>query len=561
MTEIPTICLNMIIRNESHIIRELLESVAPYITTWVIVDTGSDDGTQDIVRNFFAERGIPGFLFERPWRNFGANRTEAMQLAQGHAEYIWMMDADDILVGKPDLSRMAADSYKVPIKYGDLAFQRRQLFRNGLPWRWVGVVHEYPTCDKPATEELLPGDFWVQARTVGARSHDPEKYLRDAELLLAEVQRNPDDCRSVFYLAQSYRDYGDLRSARQWYTRRAEMGEWDQEVFCALLRVAECMAGLEEPWPMVLDAYLKAWAYRPVRAEPLCAIATHYRTNREWQLGYLFAKRATEIPLPADILFVRNGMYNITCHDELAICASWIGKHEESFAACQRLLARDDLAGPARDRIVTNRNFAVPTMLENAKTYPEALALSLTPGPPDSEVTATLVAGHDRARTEHTLNSFLRCCTDIDRVGRFLLIDTGLSKSDRAWLAEHYPFLEIRPDHSIDLTRVESAIRGRFWLDLGEGWQFFAPEPLVGRLIAVLDAEPTVYQVGINFNDATKLENQSAPQDIVRRQPNTGRYTLTATPASGPAMYDTGRDRSNHTTATLSEIVATRQDD
>jgi len=552
----------MIVRNESHVIRELLDSISPFITTWVIVDTGSDDGTQDVIRNYFAERAIPGFLHERPWRSFGSNRTEAVELAQGQADYIWMMDADDVLVGTPDLSSMTADSYKVPIKYGNLAFQRRQLFRSGLPWRWVGVVHEYSTCDKPTTEQLLPGDFWVQARTVGARSQDPDKYLRDAELLLAEVQRNPDDSRSVFYLAQSYRDHGDLRSARQWYARRAEMGGWAEEVFWSLLRVAECMAGLGEPWPLVQDAYLKAWANRPVRAEALCAIATHYRTNREWQLGYLFAKEAAQIPIPADILFVRARIYNITARDEQAICASWLGKHEESFTLCQQILARDDLDDATRNRIVSNRDFAVPTMLEIGKIYPETLAHSLIAGPPDSEVTVTLIAGHDRAQTECTLNSFLHYCTDVDLVGRFLLIDTGLSKADRTWLGECYPFVELRPDHSIDRTKIHTAIGGRFWLHLDQGWQFFAPGPLISRLTAILDTEPNLYQVGINLNDATKADRQSAPQDIVRSHPNTGRYTLTSTPATGPAMYDTTRiNQPDHTTATLAEIIAAKQDD
>jgi hypothetical protein len=35
------------------------------------VDTGSDDGTQDVIRNHMARLGIPGELYERPWRNFG----------------------------------------------------------------------------------------------------------------------------------------------------------------------------------------------------------------------------------------------------------------------------------------------------------------------------------------------------------------------------------------------------------------------------------------------------------------------------------------------------------
>ena len=63
----PTICLNMIVKNEAHVIRRCLDSVRPIVDSWVIVDTGSSDGTQEIVRNWFAD--IPGELHERPWRD------------------------------------------------------------------------------------------------------------------------------------------------------------------------------------------------------------------------------------------------------------------------------------------------------------------------------------------------------------------------------------------------------------------------------------------------------------------------------------------------------------
>jgi glycosyltransferase involved in cell wall biosynthesis len=56
----------MIVRNEAHIIRETLDSVVPYISSWVIVDTGSNDGTQDLIRDHMGRRGIPGELHERP---------------------------------------------------------------------------------------------------------------------------------------------------------------------------------------------------------------------------------------------------------------------------------------------------------------------------------------------------------------------------------------------------------------------------------------------------------------------------------------------------------------
>src|SRR5712671_3331456 len=88
------ICLNMIVKNESAVIARCLASVKPWVDCWTIVDTGSSDGTQDIVRD--AMRGLAGELHERPWRDFGHNRTEALELARGKADYILIIDADNI---------------------------------------------------------------------------------------------------------------------------------------------------------------------------------------------------------------------------------------------------------------------------------------------------------------------------------------------------------------------------------------------------------------------------------------------------------------------------------
>ncbi|OOK66498.1 glycosyl transferase 2 family protein [Mycobacterium kansasii] len=137
----------MIVRNEAHIVVEALDSVAPYISSWVIVDTGSDDGTQDLIRDHMARLGIPGELHERPWRNFGDNRTEALTLAQGHGDYVWVVDADDLLVGTPDFAGLDADVYWVRYVCNSHGYYRSQLFRDGVRVRWVGVTHEAPMWD------------------------------------------------------------------------------------------------------------------------------------------------------------------------------------------------------------------------------------------------------------------------------------------------------------------------------------------------------------------------------------------------------------------------------
>ena len=135
--------------------------------------------------------------------------------------------------------------------------------------RWVGVTHEYATWDDSCVEVRLEGEYHIEARCLGARKVSGQKFAQDRDLLLAEVERNPEDARSVFYLALSYRSLGDFVNARKWFARRAEMGGWDEEVYYAMYEVAVLMSLLGAPWPDVQDAYLRAWEFRPTRAEPL----------------------------------------------------------------------------------------------------------------------------------------------------------------------------------------------------------------------------------------------------------------------------------------------------
>ncbi|OBK29819.1 glycosyl transferase [Mycobacterium asiaticum] len=540
--------MNMIVRNEAAIIQATLDDIARYISAWVIVDTGSDDGTQDIIRDHMTRLGIPGELHERPWRDFGHNRSEALTLAQGHGDYIWVLDADDKVAGTLDFGQLGKDLYQ--LRFGETSdvIWRPNLFRDGLPVRYEGVVHEYVMVDSDFSHDRLDGDYYIDSRRLGSRNRNPhQKFESDRDLLLAEIERNPEDARSVFYLAQSYFDLGDFENARKWYQRRVDMGGWAEEVYQSMYRVAESMWSMGAHWLEVQDAYLRAWEFRPTRAEPLYAIAFRYRLDERYQLGYLFAKHAAEIPFPTeDTLLVSADTYTWGALDEAAVCASWIGEHAEAVALWRRILARPGIPDGDRQRITANCDNSAPRIFEAAASYPGELAQRLIGHRRDADVVVSLVAGADRDGIEVTLNSLINCCTDVRRIGRFLVVDAGLPAAARATLLERYPFLEFCPISAGQsagalLSQIRDRIYGRFWLHLGQGWQFYARENLITRLTSVLEAEEHAYQVAVNFTDAHQLIGASATDEVVFRAPGAGRYVLAEQVAYGPAMFDTAR--------------------
>src|SRR5262249_26729577 len=305
-----TICLNMIVKNEATVIRRCLDSVKPIIDYWVIVDTGSTDATQQIISEHFKD--IPGELHERPWQDFAHNRSEALALARGHGDYVLVIDADEILEITPEfeMPRLEADSYNIQIKYGGCTYLRRQVVSNALPWRYEGVLHEYITCEQAKTEQFLPGIYTIPHHD-GARSRDANTYRYDALVLEKALLEDPQNTRYVFYLAQSYRDAGDLELALRHYKRRAEMGGWAEEVWFSLYQVAQIEERMEYDWPEVMDSYLAAWQYQPDRAGPLYRIAMHYQGLGEYHIAHMFFTRALKIPRPAPSrLFVENTIYD-----------------------------------------------------------------------------------------------------------------------------------------------------------------------------------------------------------------------------------------------------------
>ena len=357
----------MIVKDEAPVIRRCLDSVRPLIDYWVIVDTGSTDGTQEIIREHLKD--VPGELHERPWRDFAHNRSEALALARGRGDYVLVIDADETLHLAPgfELPALTCDSYNIHVLYGGCSYMRRQLVSNSLPWRYEGVLHEYITCEQARTEELLRGLQTIPFHD-GARARDATTYRRDALVLERALIDDPQNARYVFYLAQSYRDAGDMELALRNYKRRVEMGGWPEEVWYSLYQAAQLRERLGAPWPEVLEGYLAAWQYVPDRAGPLYRVGMHYQRKGEHHTAHLFFGRAMRIASPGpNRLFVEQALYDYQLPIEYAVACFYVGAHAEAVEVNNRLLRSELLPAHAIEQVVRNRRFSLSALFPKAE--------------------------------------------------------------------------------------------------------------------------------------------------------------------------------------------------
>ena len=140
----PLLGLCMIVKNEIRRLVEVLASYRPHIDAWTILDTGSTDGTQDLIRQELGD--VPGVLHEEPFVDFATSRNRALEL-HAQATLFTIMPNGDVLQGGAVLRTFLegarldhAGAYRVRISPGH--YYHPLVMRTGRGWRYKWRTHE-----------------------------------------------------------------------------------------------------------------------------------------------------------------------------------------------------------------------------------------------------------------------------------------------------------------------------------------------------------------------------------------------------------------------------------
>lgn len=357
---VPTLCLNMIVKNESKIIKRLFESVLPVIDCYCICDTGSTDDTVEIIETFFKEKGIPGKVVQEPFKDFAHNRSFALQACNGMSDYALLMDADMILEVNNFDKRKLSESDSCCLLQGNDSYyyQNMRIVRNNGQYKYLGVTHEYVSTP-PGNHNVNIKKDELFIRDVGDGGSKSDKFERDIRLLLKGIEDEPNNVRYHFYLANSYKDSGHFDEAITYYHKRIAMGDWEQEIWYSNFNIANIYEHLGKMGEAIFY-WLECYNLNPLRLENLQKLVQYYRLVGKHKTAKIFYDLAKQALASGNInkdsyLFLHNDVYTYKFDYEYTILAGYLGHSNINDAAVA--VFNNSTDGPIINNVLSNMKF------------------------------------------------------------------------------------------------------------------------------------------------------------------------------------------------------------
>jgi len=347
----------IMVKNEVDVIIPTLKPfVDAGIQSFLVFDTGSNDGTQQKINAYFKESGIlNAHIIEEPFVDFSTSRNRALDLAEqifANYTFLIMLDAEWYAYNVDELisfCRIHKD-YIAPDCTGSCYLTRLftfqdsinnyvpRLIRRGYNVRYTGPVHE---SIPDMASGIVPDAFYFEyAPQPCGQEKSKARFTRDYALLKKSHEQDPTNMRTLFYLGQTCQFLNEWEQAIFYYQKRFDLGLLSEEKYLAAYRIGYAIEYLLEEskksgtaqkyrWEDALYYYLQAHNMIPYRAEPLFRISCYYIRNNQHATAYLFAMRAAQLPYPyQNSLFVEKKIYDYLRYDILGQCAIYAGECE-----------------------------------------------------------------------------------------------------------------------------------------------------------------------------------------------------------------------------------------
>src|SRR3990167_10596358 len=245
----PLLVAVLMVKNEAPAMETTLQPLVDAgIQDFLIYDTGSTDNTIQVTQDFFIQNNITHFVIEQgEFVDFATSRNKALELTDQYfpdATFMLMPDAEWILQNGTDLLKFCEEQknnneplFMMRIKRCNMELGQARLIRTKSNVAFVGRVHEIPNL---IPKVKAPDHIYFELTlTKYGCEKSQERWLKDRAALFQDLQANPDNPRTIYFLAQTYFYLNDWQNAEKWYQYRSEMSGYAEENFLSLYFLAQ----------------------------------------------------------------------------------------------------------------------------------------------------------------------------------------------------------------------------------------------------------------------------------------------------------------------------------
>jgi tetratricopeptide (TPR) repeat protein len=347
----------MIVKNETETLPSLFASVIPLVSSWLIIDTGSTDGTQDLIQESLSE--LPGQLLEREWVNFGHNRTELISLMPAECDFALLLDADQVVhfetpetVFDELLANQSDSMFMIPVRERNYEYSMPYLVRRGPSYRYQGATHEFLTAGQDFTRVPFQA-AWIDH--VGNGGSKSDKFERDKKLLEADILAGQDSSRNHFYLAQTHECLNDMDQAIAHYAVAFQKSGWDEERYMSALRSGRLLKSRGNI-DAAQEQFFLANEQCPDRSEALFEIIKILETKKLFNLAHVLLK-APRYGSKDRVMFIETWIDKWGLKVESGVVAWNVGHRDEARQIFNEVLEIPDLPPSAVELVNKNLSF------------------------------------------------------------------------------------------------------------------------------------------------------------------------------------------------------------
>lgn len=273
---------------------------------WTILDTGSTDESISIINEVLSCK--KGKLYREDFINFRDSRNRLLDLAGTQCKFTLMLDDTYTMEGNirqflnTVRSDQYSDSFTIYIKSYDVEYASNRILKSNRKLRYLYKIHEVINPENN-TQIIIPIDdvYILDKNDEYMEKRTNERKSLDLKLLYEELEDDPNNPRTHYYLAQTYNFLENYELAYHWFNERVNHkneGFHQEKVDAAFERARLANFKLNKEWELCEKMYKEAYELDKTRPDSLYFLGIHYYLNNDYKNAYIYFKEAFEVGYP-----------------------------------------------------------------------------------------------------------------------------------------------------------------------------------------------------------------------------------------------------------------------